>query len=356
MPNYTTNIPIEEKLKINRALRYSRQKISAEYARNTTNHAVKDCMRTMAGSTVSIRKVRSSGRAFYSGLMTCGSVWDCPVCSAKISARRSEEINNAVSEWLSRGFSICMVTYTVSHNLGDRLKDLARAMTDAIRFVHSGAPWQRFSKKFGIRGSITATEILYNQVSGWHYHKHQVLFLEKNNVGSRELREWIYARYEKSIELSGFYSRDGIGVDVSEPTKDQGSLPEYITKWGIAQELTSQEKIGSGLNPFDLLDDKKYASQFIEYSRAMYGKRRLTWSKGLRDILNMSKEIQDEILAQENDYLESEVEILHVFTHSEWKKILYLDLRVQILEKIESDPDGFDVWLYKTMGDHHRFE
>ena len=37
-----------------------------------------------------------AGKAFYKGLMVCGSLWTCPVCAAKISERRRLELSEGL--------------------------------------------------------------------------------------------------------------------------------------------------------------------------------------------------------------------------------------------------------------------
>jgi len=58
--------------------------------------------------TISIR----NGRAHYDGLLRCGSVWECPTCSAQINAERSSEVVKAVEWWRGEGGSVLMLTLT----------------------------------------------------------------------------------------------------------------------------------------------------------------------------------------------------------------------------------------------------
>ena len=47
----------------------------------------RDCGAVPIGDQVQIRA--KDGAAYYAGLETCGNVWLCPVCSAKIHHRRA---------------------------------------------------------------------------------------------------------------------------------------------------------------------------------------------------------------------------------------------------------------------------
>jgi len=47
-------------------------------------------------SMVDLRRSKLSDALYYAGLQTCGSPWACPLCSAKISERRREEVQQAI--------------------------------------------------------------------------------------------------------------------------------------------------------------------------------------------------------------------------------------------------------------------
>lgn len=195
MTDYITNI--QEFQNSKRSERYKRLRVSARIAHEVTHHSVGSCMSAMTGSFVDVVYNKSTGRSSFNGLITCGSVWDCPVCSAKISYKRRDELNLALDNWHDAGGHVVMVTYTVRHNKGDKLDDLVKVLNGGVRFVKSGAPYKRKKELYKIVGSVTAAEVLYNPVNGWHYHKHQVLFID-NQLSDQEITEfenWLYDRY-----------------------------------------------------------------------------------------------------------------------------------------------------------------
>src|ERR1043165_405157 len=57
-------------------------------------------------------------RPSFRNLMTCGSVWHCPVCAAKISEERRIELSEAMQKTT---LSPVMLTYTFQHNQGNSL-------------------------------------------------------------------------------------------------------------------------------------------------------------------------------------------------------------------------------------------
>ncbi len=56
----------------------------------------RNCGVVPVGSQVEVRI--KDGSAYYCGLETCGNVWLCPVCSAKIH-RRASELGEALTTW-----------------------------------------------------------------------------------------------------------------------------------------------------------------------------------------------------------------------------------------------------------------
>ena len=72
------------------------------------------------------------GRAYFGGIMTCGSVWECPACSLKIKAERARELQSVVEDY---GVERCiMATLTIRHSWGMEAKPLRQGLT---------ASWQR---------------------------------------------------------------------------------------------------------------------------------------------------------------------------------------------------------------------
>ncbi len=68
-------------------------------------------------------------KAFYTGLAVCGSVWSCPVCTAKIQERRRLEISKGMDKAYESGLKCVMVTLTFPHMSFQKLDDLYGAST-----------------------------------------------------------------------------------------------------------------------------------------------------------------------------------------------------------------------------------
>jgi hypothetical protein len=136
----------------------------------------RNCGVVPVGSQVEIRM--KDGSAYYCGLETCGNVWLCPVCSAKIHHRRATELSDALATWGASGHAASLVTITVPLDLDDPLSTLVSAERAAWKRVTAGAGWQRLKRCFGIAGYIMALEFTWGDKNGWHPHYHVLLVHE----------------------------------------------------------------------------------------------------------------------------------------------------------------------------------
>src|SRR5665647_3806805 len=74
-------------------------------------------------------QVRANGAAVgFAGLASCGSVWVCPVCNARVQAVRRLEVGVALVQVLDGG-GAAFGAYTVRHHLGSRLDPLWRGLS-----------------------------------------------------------------------------------------------------------------------------------------------------------------------------------------------------------------------------------
>jgi hypothetical protein len=79
-------------------------------------------MNAEAGVTLGVIENHDGTRsAAYGGLKTCGSVWCCPVCAAKIATRRADELATVMRAVDELGGSAFLLTLTMRHDRGDRL-------------------------------------------------------------------------------------------------------------------------------------------------------------------------------------------------------------------------------------------
>jgi len=340
---------------VRRLERYSMQSAARSFV---PDQRVSKCLRNAIGDHVTVKHNTAKDSYGYRNLETCGSVWMCPVCAAKISEKRRVELVEGVANWQAKGGVVVMLTLTVKHSLRDNYTKTLSGLTDSYRkFLKSMLVVRTLS---GLRcvGRIRALETTYGE-NGWHPHIHTLLFLETpfndlDTVQNTLLKQW------KAVCIkSGLGEPNSHGLTI----KDGSYASQYVSKWGIESEVTKGhiKKSRSGYSPFDLLRSElgTYAGDakplspgqakvlFREYAYAMKGKRQLVWSDGLRDLLGLGKEKTDQELVDEVEV--QEIEFVRI-PLSMWKVILKKERRGEVLESCKLGLQNFysyckQIWL-----------
>ena len=294
---------------------------------------VSHCLRTKQSVTqrVKVYKRCEGEGTYYGGLQTCGSVWNCPVCSQKVSERRRVELDAGIEAWKGMGGTVLLLTATVPHTRSDAALDLVDEVLELNRLFWSGRGIRLILKSSGYVGQVRALEVTHG-VNGWHPHLHTLLFVARG-VNLEVLRVKLFERWR----------RYALGVGFTEPSlsaftlQDGEQASRYVGKWGLAQELTKANvKQGrqGGRTPFALLadyekGDEQAGALFVQYARAFKGRRQLFWSHKLKDLLGLKVEKTDEELAAQVDALDA---LLGTLTDDQWKLIKSRELRGQVLE------------------------
>jgi hypothetical protein len=248
--------------------------------------------------------------AGFSGLSTCGSVWSCPVCSAKIAARRADELADLMRFGLERKCRASMVTLTMRHHEGQRLRDCWDALSKAWGAVTSGKQWVGDSRAHGLRGWVKAVEVTRGK-NGWHVHIHALMIWDNpvTLADARHVAERMWSRWNAALLRHGFDSlRDLGGLDVRMATLVPGGygLHDYFVK--LSHEITGgQAKLarGGGRTPFQMLADALATGEaadvhgWWEWERASHARRQIAWSKGLREWAGLGQESTDDEVAGE---------------------------------------------------------
>lgn len=288
-----------------------------------------------AYNAVDVSIVKSTtGNARFDGLQTCGSVWHCPICSAKISEVRRQELNEALS-WARNHTTAeiepVMLTLTFRHQLGDDLPALLDAMKRAKQKLFQSRVW-RGSKntravKDAVVGTVTATEVTHGQ-NGWHPHLHILVLVDLNELpDSATPEEGTYATREiERLRDEWHRSLAKVGLNGNEAAfqvQTADAAGSYFGKWGAAEELAlSDRKSGGGRHPFQILGDaadgcEKSAALFVEYALTFKRRRQLVWSDGLKKLIGLN-EVSDEEAA-EDEQLPEEAEVIYRFDSEEWQ-------------------------------------
>jgi hypothetical protein len=143
-------------------------------------------------------------RVIQCGLTTCGSVWTCPVCSAKILTHRKYEVDEAISAWMNQGGYFILETLTLCHRLGDTVAKQRDALKVELEAITNWS-FSESHKKAGQFGYLQVTEVTYGK-NGFHLHFHVLRFM-KGDLSKAAQDKWmtkIFNKWQKSITSGGF--------------------------------------------------------------------------------------------------------------------------------------------------------
>lgn len=311
-------------------------------------HRTAKCSHVTRGSGVGVHLASVQKKAFYSGLVTCGSVWSCPVCGAKVQERRREEIESAITWAYEGNLQPVMVTLTFPHRSWHSLRQLLDRQADALKRMRAGAPWKKVRDWAGYRGLIRALELTHG-VNGWHPHTHEIWFVRKD-LNADELKAKVLARWQSVCAKAGLLDlNDQAQVEAFQAhavdVKGNCSASDYLAKqddsrhWGVDREMAkASTKAGraKGVHPFAFLatarTDRRAARLFVTYSLAMRGKRQLFWSPGLKDLVGL-REVSDEQLADEQREAADELGRLDL---DDWHTVRKAGARAAVLDAAEA--------------------
>lgn len=348
------DLPLDEKIRLARSERYACQSV-ARIA--LPKERVSKCLRRMINkSEVDVWKHRKTLKAFYGNLAVCGSVWVCPVCAAKISERRRQELQSASTQFVSSGGKLGFLTLTFSHKKTDRLRETLERFRGALKRFFSGKRYQNIRNKIGFVGSVRAFEITYG-LNGFHPHVHMILFYTIE-IDLEMLEEEFRELWRKACLANQLHTKDEYALTFQDGKKADEYMAKHGT-WGLDRELTKAHvKKGKkqSLTPFDFLrkvledGDQLYLRLFVEYAEALKGKAQLYWSPGLKDRFKVEEKTDEEVATEKVE----EADLLGQIDYPTWQQILKLDKRSYILDLCERE--GFEqvlVYLQDIKKDIH---
>lgn len=310
---------------------------------------VRKCGKVPIGPLVSLKRSGDKHGSGFGGLHTCGSVWACPVCAAKIASQRRLEVEQLADHAVHSGAVVSLLTLTQRHHKGQSLEELWAALSHAWNRVTSTRKWATLKEQLGLIGYVRATEVTHGK-HGWHVHVHVLIISEKNpritplfyqrKQGRRKTPypvevvmpsdviadRWKAALAQKNVD----FLRDRGGLDW-QTADDAHLVGRYVAKLGggvgsIASETTlgAFKKARRGnRTPFQILADFMETGSeddlrlWHTYEKISRGKRALTWSHGLRDWAGLLAEKTDEQIAEEDNGGET----VALFDKKNWKKV-----------------------------------
>lgn len=263
------------------------------------------CGHTCRTGTVEVRvqNTDQGRRGYLAGLEACGSVWACPVCSAKLWARRRDELAQVAAWATGEGARSWLMTLTVRHRARHDLRALVRGIAEAWSKFISGRFWLHFQKWAGSVGYVRRLEITWGRRHGWHPHLHIQFHLTRDLDDAAWSHMWrarLAMRWRECVERvlgqehvptleRGCDMRahdragDYIGESSLELTDADAKRARRSSRLSIAQLA---DLVASGVHREASRSARerysRVCSAWREYVAATRGARALTWSCGLR--------------------------------------------------------------------------
>lgn len=310
--------------------------------------------------------------AHYQGLAHCDNVWLCPVCSATIATRRANEITQAINSW--HGATV-MFTYTMRHKRHDDPKELTDKLRTAYRKLWKDRFGQNMKAKLGWFGAITALEVTYGDVNGWHIHIHQLLFLDPKKaeidvmddnvifgeVNDQMSRQWVHCLQSVDAEATianGFmasagdqFRREYVAKFGREPKDETWNLSDELTKSNLKR--SKAHGVETGLHPFQILEKSKgnekskHGKLWKIYEKFTKHRNQLSWSQGLKSALGIDDLTDDEVIKEADEEIQTK-ECVTEIPYPLWQGILYFHQRGKLLNhviKYAGNTDEVRSWL-----------
>lgn len=304
------------------------------------NSRTAKCLRLrQRGQDVQVIQSKQHKTCSYKNLQTCGSVWACPVCAAKISERRRVELKTAIDAHIASGGAVYLLTLTNAHHFGDNLRELLDGQAKALSYFNGDRASRKLFSEMGCIGQIRALEVTHGRLrrvnNGWHPHYHVLLFaaagLDLVAHQARLAARWMTACSKAGLKAPSLEH----GVKLDSGTH----AAKYAAKWGLDSEMTKGhiKKATDGESPFDLLrayvenDDKQAGALFCEFAESFKGKRQLYWSAGLKKRFQIGEMTDEELAAKQDD----KAAMLGKFTLDQWRYILKKEARATVLDLAE---------------------
>jgi hypothetical protein len=291
---------------------------------------------------------RSRNKAFYGGLQTCGSVWGCPICAAKISERRRTQLQQAIQRAKELGLQVMLLTLTIPHGMGDDVGTITDGLIDSWDSIKRNRAGRAIRDQIELVGTVRAMEVTHGQ-NGFHPHLHILLFI-KSDIRPSEVQRLYAPLWQSACVTQGLpRPSDSHGCKVDDGSK----AAAYVAKggWGLESEMTKGHTKtageGKGMTPWDMLravlhdKDEHAAKLFKVYYENFKGRRQLCWSKGLQKMLAVVDFTDEEIAAQE----EEQADVFTFITVEQWRVIYARRWQAVLCDIAENNPDAVAEFL-----------
>lgn len=183
--------------------------------------SVRNCGRGMRDPFVTV-KSQARGHVRTMGTQRCSSVWACPMCARRISAKRQADLTQVVGRWDAVTFG----TLTMPHRLGVDLK--------ARRLVLQAA-WkdatQHLRRDFGPWRYVRVLEATPGRDRKGHPHFHVII--DRDDVAQELVRRWLVALPGASSRAQDVRVGDAAGAVNYLMQEALGSLSKGSAHWSV---------------------------------------------------------------------------------------------------------------------------
>ena len=336
------------------------------------------------GSHVDIKQTSESASIVYANTASCGAPWVCPVCAAKIHARRTDEVQQFIDFIVTQNAAIdggkvpaishkkkvLMLTLTARHNKSMPLQEFGNAISSALRKLQNSNIFKRYVRDAGlyldddckIKGYIRACEYTHSYKNRWHKHFH--ILLTVNDDADCKLLELIlkalWLDYCRKVGLcdddeNAKNSTYAHGLALSDfNMRDAENVARYVTKCGggnyavaeITSAATKKGRFVAGEVDRDMEhrtpnqialdmvlydDDKEAVSRdrdaLAEYLYHTHGTAQLYWAKDLKKFVGIVDKTDEDLLAEENEGAAVVCGLTVKHWHEVCKRIDYSELK-----------------------------
>lgn len=325
--------------------------------------------RKVPGAQPELWRNPDSGAVAFHNVAVCGSVWTCPICSAKINRRRRDEIARAYDAVGAVDGASYMLTFTIKHGRGDDLADLLCRMKSAMQELQKSTEFKQVTRSvplkrpragsldhLGYIGRIANLEVTHGERNGWHPHEHHLWFFRRELTSDEItwIRDKLFDAWAKACVNAGLeppvktYRKGSsvryLGLDIRRALSAQEYLTKYgaftpdgeakTRRWGPEKELAGSHVKAArkkGSTPFQLLYDygqgkASAGEKFLQFADAFRGRHQLQFSRSLKAflleqealVIDDSEEGNQELAAT----LEGEAELLTQLTDHQFDKIV----------------------------------
>ena len=210
-------------------------------------------------------------RARYGNLITCGSVWACPICSARIAAQRAEEVEKALQQHREQGGRLMFVTLTHQHHRDSRLTDQLKKQSEALKIMQESRAYKTLTHSAGVLGMVRGLEMTHSDGNGWHCHLHMLVLLAGNEQQAQrhaDVLKEIDAERRAVIVKQGKTPRqihERQPVEVPRVSKLPKFGRDLITQWQQAAKKAGLYAHRDAQHAVIASDDDATLSQLAQY-------------------------------------------------------------------------------------------